>query len=83
MMGGATLIPWAFGLMMAPMLFDSPDSSTKLFPYLIIVGLLLYPVLMGGCFWYAWKMEDMRLAALVSAVPVILGYGLFFYLMTS
>ena len=83
MMGAATLIPWAFGLMMAPMLFDSPDSSTKLFPYLIIVGLLLYPVLMGFCFWHAWKMADMRMALLASSLPLILDIILLFYIFAS
>jgi hypothetical protein len=83
LLGGATLIPWAFGAMMSPMLFDSPNSAQKLFPYLIMGGLFLYPILMGGCFWYAWKMEEMTKSALLSAVPLVLAGIVGAYIMAS
>jgi hypothetical protein len=83
LLGGATLIPWAFGAMMSPMLFDSPNSAQKMFPYVIMGGLLLYPILLGGCFWYAWKMDDMQKAALLSAVPLVLAGMVGAYIMAS
>lgn len=75
-----TLIPWAIMAMFSPMLFDAPDSTKQMMPYIMIGLLLLYPFVIILCIvmgWRYWKKQHTTRAFLVSLLPAMLFITLF------
>lgn len=78
--GGLTFIPWFMIAGLSFMVFDTPRSIKKAFPWFLIFLIFSYPFVVGGSYWWAWSSVingDYKIGCLWSCVPMmvfIVGY---------
>ena len=83
LLGASSMLAWLSGLLMLPMAFDAPDSTSNATTYLCVVGFLSYPLLLGGLYYFAWKIFEenkIGLAYALSSLPIIACIVAIFYL---
>lgn len=73
LVGALTLGPWLVIAAFSFMAFLVPGASKKLWPYLLVSGVVSYPVVVAVCFLKAWSsfhQGDPTRAFLLSAAPL-------------
>ncbi|WP_156510955.1 MULTISPECIES: hypothetical protein [Emticicia] len=80
--GGLTFIPWFMIAGLAFLVFDSPRTTRRFFPWALIFLVYSYPFIVGGSYWWAWSsviLGNYTIGCLWSCLPLIifiLGYFL-------
>lgn len=73
-LGGLSLIPWFAVAGLSFMAFDAPKATRRLTPWLFVVGIYLYPFIVGISYWRAWgyfSLGSPKGAILWSCIPLI------------
>lgn len=53
--GGLTLVPWFMIAGLSFMVFDTPQSIRKFFPWVVVFLIFSYPFVLGASYWRAWS----------------------------
>ncbi|WP_421771189.1 hypothetical protein [Emticicia sp.] len=73
-LGGFTLVPWFIIAGLSFMVFDTPKSIRKLFPWIILLTIFSYPFVLAASYWRAWSsvsIGNYTTGCLWSCLPII------------
>jgi len=72
--GGLTFIPWFIAAGLSFMVFDTPRSIKKAFPWFLIFLIFSYPFVVARSYWWAWSSVsggNYKIGCLWSCLPII------------
>lgn len=72
--GGLTFIPWFMVAGLSFMVFNTPNSIKKAFPWVLIFLIFSYPFVLAGCYWWSWSnvsSSDYKIGCLWSCLPIV------------
>lgn len=72
--GGLTFIPWFTVAGLSFMVFETPKSVKKAFPWVLIFLIFSYPFVVAGSYWWAWSSisgGSYKMGCLWSSLPII------------
>lgn len=73
-LGGLTFIPWFIAAGLSFMIFDTPHSIKKAFPWVLLFMIFSYPFVVAGSYWWAWlsvSSGNYKMGCLWSCLPII------------
>ena len=78
--GCSTLLPYLSAIGEVTSLFNTSNNTINIPSYIVFIALLFYPFLTGFLYLYTWKIKDLRLSILLSAIPIALIIPILAYL---